>query len=69
VRGEIVIVVAPPPPEDDASIADLDSLLRTALDRVSLKQAVAEIVAITGAPRRMIYQRALALRTERDDGR
>ena len=47
-------------------MADLDSLLRAALDRLSLKEAVAEIVAITGAPRRLIYQRALTLRTERD---
>jgi 16S rRNA (cytidine1402-2'-O)-methyltransferase len=69
VRGEIVIVVGPPKPEGESSIADLDSLLRAALDRVSLKQAVAEIVAITGAPRRMVYQRALALRTEHDNGR
>jgi hypothetical protein len=36
---------------------------------VSLKEAVAEIVAATGGPRRTIYQRALALRTERDNGR
>jgi 16S rRNA (cytidine1402-2'-O)-methyltransferase len=69
VRGEIAIVVAPPQPQPEASIADLDSLLRTALNRVSLKEAVAEIVAATGSPRRLIYQRALALRTEDDNGR
>ena len=68
VRGEIVIVIAPPRQRDEVPMADLDPLLRAALDRLSLKQAVAEIVAITGAPRRLIYQRALALRTERDDG-
>jgi 16S rRNA (cytidine1402-2'-O)-methyltransferase len=54
-------------------MADLDALLRDALDRASLKEAVAEIAAVTGEPRRMIYQRALALRTqpdtERDKGR
>jgi 16S rRNA (cytidine1402-2'-O)-methyltransferase len=68
-RGEIVIVVAPPQQQGEVSVADLDALLRAALDRVSLKEAVAEIAAITAAPRRMIYQRALALRTERDHGR
>jgi 16S rRNA (cytidine1402-2'-O)-methyltransferase len=72
-RGEMVIVVAPPQQQGEASMADLDALLRDALDRASLKEAVAEIAAITGEPRRMIYQRALALRTqpdtERDNGR
>jgi 16S rRNA (cytidine1402-2'-O)-methyltransferase len=65
-RGEIVIVVAPPQQQGEVSMADLDTLLRAALDRVSLKEAVAEIVVVTGAPRRLIYQRALTLRTERD---
>jgi 16S rRNA (cytidine1402-2'-O)-methyltransferase len=68
VRGEIVIVVAPPQRETESSMADLDSLLRVALNRVSLKEAVAEVGAATGSPRRLIYQRALALRTENDDG-
>jgi 16S rRNA (cytidine1402-2'-O)-methyltransferase len=65
-RGEMVIVVAPPQQEGAVSMADVDALLRGALDRLSLKEAVAEIVAITGGPRRMIYQRALTLRKERD---
>jgi 16S rRNA (cytidine1402-2'-O)-methyltransferase len=68
-RGEMVIVVAPPQQQSEVSMADLDALLRDALDRASLKEAVAEIVAITGEPRRMIYQRALALRTQRDTER
>jgi 16S rRNA (cytidine1402-2'-O)-methyltransferase len=59
-RGEIVIVIAPPgAPASDA--ADLDTLLRHALGRVSVKEAVAEIAAVTGRPRREVYQRALAL--------
>jgi 16S rRNA (cytidine1402-2'-O)-methyltransferase len=64
-RGEIVIVIAPPgAPASDA--ADLDTLLRQALGRVSVKEAVAEIAAVTGRPRREVYQRALALAQERD---
>jgi 16S rRNA (cytidine1402-2'-O)-methyltransferase len=68
VRGEIVIVIAPPL-QTEISMADLDSLLRAALNRVSLKEAVAEIGAVTGSPRRLVYQRALALRRENDNGR
>ena len=61
-RGEIVIVVAPPDPQAAATdAADLDALLRQALERVSLKEAVGEIAAVTGRPRREVYQRALAL--------
>jgi 16S rRNA (cytidine1402-2'-O)-methyltransferase len=62
-RGEIVIVIAPPgAPAPDA--ADLDTLLRQALGRVSVKEAVGEIAAVTGRPRREVYQRALALAQE-----
>jgi len=59
-RGEIVIVIAPPQ-EKAADAADLDTLLRQALARLSVKEAVAEIAAVTGQPRRAVYQRALAL--------
>jgi 16S rRNA (cytidine1402-2'-O)-methyltransferase len=59
-RGEIVIVIAPPStPAPNA--ADLDALLRQALTRLSVKEAVAEIAAVTGHPRREVYQRALVL--------
>ena len=56
-RGEIVIVVAPP--ADDADTADdVDDLLRRALMRVSVKDAVGEVALATGRPRREVYQRA-----------
>ena len=62
-RGEIVIVIAPPSVEVDTVDADtIDALLRRALDRTSVKDAVGEIAAATGRPRREIYQRALALK-------
>ena len=64
-RGEIVIVIAPPgAPMSDA--ADLDALLRQALGRVSVKEAVGEVAAVTGRPRREVYQRALALAQDRE---
>ena len=63
VRGEIVLVIAPPtvarPSADDA-----DALLRRALSRVSLKDAVGEVAVATGLPRRELYQRALILAEE-----
>ena len=65
-RGEIVLVIAPPAAQD-TEVADLDTLLRNALTRVSVKEAVAEIAAITGHPRREVYQRALKLAKDGGD--
>ncbi len=63
-RGEHVIVIAPPQDAVELSATDLDALLRAALVHLSLKEAVAEAAVMTGAPRRLLYQRALALRGE-----
>jgi 16S rRNA (cytidine1402-2'-O)-methyltransferase len=60
-RGEIVLVVGPPPATERPSAAETDALLRQALARASLKDAVGEIADATGLPRRELYQRALAL--------
>src|SRR5215467_11377476 len=68
-RGEIAIVVAPPDRPAELPAADLDALLCQALERLSVKEAVAEIAAVTGESRRGVYQRALALAKERDRGR
>jgi 16S rRNA (cytidine1402-2'-O)-methyltransferase len=67
IRGEFVIVVAPPV-EQPADAEDLDNLLRNALSRVSVKDAVSEVAGVTGASRRDVYQRALALTKDDDDG-
>jgi 16S rRNA (cytidine1402-2'-O)-methyltransferase len=66
-RGEIVIVVAPPA-EAEAHSADIDDMLRQALARVSLKDAVGEVALASGRPRREVYQRALDLTKENADG-
>jgi len=63
-RGEIVLVIAPPAEPAAASVAETETLLRAALLRVSLKDAVGEVAEATGLPRRDIYQRALALAKE-----
>jgi 16S rRNA (cytidine1402-2'-O)-methyltransferase len=66
VRGEFVIVVAPPA-EDIAQAEDVDTMLRRALARVSVKDAVGEVASATGLSRRDIYQRALDLAKVTDD--
>jgi 16S rRNA (cytidine1402-2'-O)-methyltransferase len=68
-RGEIVIVIAPPEPQEKLSAGDLDTLLQQALARLSVKEAVAEVAAVTGQPRRDIYQRALALAKDKNHDR
>jgi 16S rRNA (cytidine1402-2'-O)-methyltransferase len=64
IRGEFVLVIAPPQAGEMPSAEDTETLLRAALARVSLKDAVAEVAAATGLPRRELYQRALALTKE-----
>ncbi len=67
-RGEIVIVVAPPAAEAAAlDDSEVDAMLRGALDRASVKDAVSEVASATGRPRREIYARALALTGQRGD--
>jgi len=65
-RGEIVLVIAPPTALEQPSADDADVLLRQALARVSLKDAVGEVALATGLSRRDLYQRALALAKEQD---
>ncbi len=60
-RGEIVLVIGPPAASEQPSAADAAALLRAALARSSLKDAVAEIAEATGLPRRQLYQHALEL--------
>jgi len=61
-RGEIVVVIGPPDASAAAAQGDtLDEALRTALAKVSLKEAVAQVAAASGQPRRVVYARALEL--------
>ena len=64
-RGEIALVIAPPARlAADAEPAEIDDLLRAALARSSVKDAVAEVAMLTGQSRRELYRQALALREE-----
>src|SRR5271154_2591983 len=67
-RGEFVVVIGPPQAPVEVSLSDADALLRQALARVSLKDAVGEVAEATGLPRRELYQRALALTKDAGDG-
>jgi 16S rRNA (cytidine1402-2'-O)-methyltransferase len=62
-KGEVVLVIGPPLAEaaivDDAAI---DAALKAALQSSSLKQAVADVAAATGAARKLVYARALRLK-------
>jgi 16S rRNA (cytidine1402-2'-O)-methyltransferase len=61
-RGEFVLVIGPPAASAGIMAqADLDNLLRSALKRDSVKDAVAHAVEVSGRPRREIYARALEL--------
>ena len=59
-RGEYVLVIGPP--EDrPADPAELDGALEDALRSHSLREAADLVSGALGAPRRQVYQRALAL--------
>ncbi|WP_293800782.1 16S rRNA (cytidine(1402)-2'-O)-methyltransferase [uncultured Bosea sp.] len=65
-RGEIVVIIGPPGAADlVTSDGAIDERLRAAMAKVSLKEAVAQVAAETGQPRRKVYARALEL--TRDD--
>lgn len=66
-RGEIVLVIAPAPASEPVGAAETETMLRQAMARVSLKDAVGEVADATGLPRREVYQRALALTKETKD--
>jgi 16S rRNA (cytidine1402-2'-O)-methyltransferase len=60
VKGEITLVIGPPG-EDEAPMHDLDALLNEHMKKVSLRDAVAAVSAITGVKRGEVYTHALNL--------
>jgi 16S rRNA (cytidine1402-2'-O)-methyltransferase len=64
-RGEFVLVIGPPTAGAQTMTRDaLDDLLRSSLQRDSVKDAVAHAMELSGRPRREIYARALELAKE-----
>jgi 16S rRNA (cytidine1402-2'-O)-methyltransferase len=64
-RGEFVLVIGPPA-ADTQMLTDeaLDNLLRDQLKRLSVRDAVAHAVELSGRPRREVYARTLELAKE-----
>ena len=60
-KGEVVLVVGPPGAAPVMGDAEIDALLREAMERLSLRDAAAAVAEASGRPRRAVYQRALAL--------
>lgn len=63
IKGEIVVVVGPPS-DIPTDAADIDAMLRAALTRQAPGRAVAEVARLTGADRKALYERAMALKAE-----
>ena len=64
-RGEFVLVLhALPEAETTRDVPAHDAALRALLAAMPLKQAVALVAELTGAPRNALYERALALKNE-----
>jgi 16S rRNA (cytidine1402-2'-O)-methyltransferase len=58
------VLIGPPLASDAESVSAgdvIDDKLRVALTHLSLKEAVAQVTAATGQPRRKVYARALEL--------
>ena len=64
-KGEIVLLVGPPGAPAAASPETVDEQLAAALAEHSVKDAAAIVAARTGAPKREVYARALALGARR----
>jgi 16S rRNA (cytidine1402-2'-O)-methyltransferase len=65
-KGEIVVVLSPGR-EAAATGEDADAALAEALTRLSPADAAGEVARALGLPRRELYRRALALRTQDPD--
>ncbi len=61
-RGEFVLVVEGAEEGLKAEALDVESVLKTLLEELPLKQAVAIAVRLTGGSRNTLYKRALALK-------
>jgi len=61
-KGEIVLLVAPPEKADALDEGEVDALLSRALLTMPASAAAADVAKATGANRRELYRRALALK-------
>ena len=52
----------PPPLEQKAEAADIDDMLKKALETMRVKDAAAFVAELTGVSKKELYQRALELK-------
>ena len=64
-KGEIVVVVGPPAEAAPADAAEVDAALAEAMTRLSPSRAAAEVAERLSLPRRVVYERAQQLKTDR----
>jgi 16S rRNA (cytidine1402-2'-O)-methyltransferase len=64
-KGEVVVVVGPPEDVERMADVDVDALLEAALERASVRDAVAEVASATGRRRAEVYARALEIERTR----
>ena len=67
VKGEIVVLIERGKTKAVNQL-DMDSALHSAMGDLSMKDAAAFVAETLGVPRRQVYQRALALAHQRDEG-
>ena len=60
-KGEVTVVIGPPAVESELSDAELDQILKDALQGASVRDAAANVAAATGIQKRRVYAHALAL--------
>lgn len=61
-KGEIVVLVGPSAQAREYTEDEIERMLRAALAQGSVKEAAAEVAALTGLARRELYRRALELK-------
>ncbi len=63
-RGEIVLLIGPPAQAQAPDEALIDAALETALATMRVKDAADAVAASLSVPRRLVYQRAIALKKD-----
>ncbi|MBY0356182.1 MAG: 16S rRNA (cytidine(1402)-2'-O)-methyltransferase [Rickettsiales bacterium] len=66
-RGELVVLIASATQAATLPPEAIEAQLRSALSRLSTKDAAKEVATLTGLPRQQLYEQALTLKTPRHD--
>jgi 16S rRNA (cytidine1402-2'-O)-methyltransferase len=61
-KGEVAVVIGPPAVAPAAPDAEIDARLAEAMAEHTLRDAVTRVTEATGAARKRVYRRALALK-------